>query len=194
MRVRQPLYREGRDQWRRYQRWLTPPARRPRRCADELPPREAVAERPADHPRPQRSACDDELIGTLEHAGGRVAQVLAVEVEVPRILRNTGGCLVHRIRRVLEPSPRGREGPAGRDQRIRTGLRERMASVGSTELDEGEVSVHVPIVAGASAPTDRRCVGGRRALGTEWIHDVVAAAERVASESDRLADVGTRGY
>src|SRR5437764_22609 len=50
---------------------------------------ELVAERSSQHPRPQRRLRDDELIGADEHAGVRIAQVLAIHVQVPGILRES---------------------------------------------------------------------------------------------------------
>ena len=63
-------------------------ARRPRSLAMLCARLETVANRGAQDPRPQRCLRDDELIGADEHTVVRIAQVLAVHVDPPGILRD----------------------------------------------------------------------------------------------------------
>src|SRR5579864_1199530 len=117
---------------------------------------EAVAEGQPDHPRTQRRLLDDELIGADEEARIRVAQILDIQVHVPAVLGDTAGRVVDRVRGVLEPAARVRDGFAESEGGIGTGLREGVAAVGGTELHEWCVAVHVPLIAQARAELQRR--------------------------------------
>src|SRR5205807_3900965 len=155
---------------------------------------ELVAEGSSQHPRPQRRLRDDELIGADEHAGVRIAQVLAIHVQVPGILRDAEGGVVDRVRGVLEPSPGVADGLTRQECGIRAGLRERMTAVGRAELNVRRVPADAPVVPRAEAELNGRRIGARaadRAVGV-----AAARAERyavravcVANLSDRLPEV-----
>src|ERR1700682_5803963 len=66
-----------------------------------------ITERGPNDPRPQDRLRDDELVGVREHAGVRVAEILNVDMGIPRVFRHTAGRVVGRVRRVLEPQPAG---------------------------------------------------------------------------------------
>ncbi len=78
---------------------------------------ELVAERaPSTRGRSGRLR-DDELVGADEHAGVRVAEVLAVQVHVPGILRDPDGGVVGRVSGILEPQSAGADAAGLRERR-----------------------------------------------------------------------------
>src|SRR6202049_3101402 len=95
----------------------SPLAPRGTKSAAETRASETVSERHAEDPRPQRRLRDDELIGADEYAGVRIAEVLAVDVDVPGILRDTARGIVGRVSGILEAQPPGTDG-SGSDRRI----------------------------------------------------------------------------
>src|ERR1700751_3588879 len=90
---------------------------------------ERVAERPRDHPRPQRRLRGNELLRADEGARVRVAQVLAGERETPGVLGDADRGVVGRIGGILETASRGTDGSAQGVGRIRTRLRKGMGRV-----------------------------------------------------------------
>src|SRR5215468_3357268 len=112
---------------------------------------ELIAERACNDSRPERRLRSDELLRADESAGVRVGEVLAGEREAPGVLRDPDCCVVGRVGRVLEPSSRGAHGSAQVEGRIRTRLCEGMRSMKSSCLNEWNVTIDVPLVAGVHA-------------------------------------------
>ena len=103
----------------------------------------------------------DELLRADKHAGVRIGQVLAGQLEVPGILRDADRGVVGRVAWNLVSSPRGGDGSARLVRWIRARLREVMCGVKSTRLNERHVTGDVPLVACMEVELQGRRVGAR---------------------------------
>src|ERR1700682_4481447 len=135
-----------------------------------------VPERGTENPRPKRCLRLDELVGADEHTLVRIGEILAVHVQIPRVLGDPERRIVGCVRRILEAQPAGADPSGLRERRIRTRLREGVAAVRGGDLHERRVSGKSPLVAGTQAELERRRIRGRGADGTERVGDGHATA------------------
>src|ERR1700730_6957019 len=124
-----------------------------------------VPERGAENPRPKQRLRLDELIGAHDAPLVRIGEILAVHVQIPRVLGDPKRGIVSGVCGILEAQPAGADAAGLRQRRIRTRLREGVTAVRGGDLHERRESVEGPFIAGAQAELQRRRIRGR---GPDW--------------------------
>src|SRR6185312_7885351 len=156
---------------------------------------EIITKARPDHPWPERRLRQDELLGTGEDGRVRVGQILAVNSEVPLVLRHSDGGAVGRVGGDLEPHSPGTHGDPGDEEGIGARLSEEMALVIRAELNVRQVPVRSrEVVAQREIIVHRRGVGRRGTRGAEGVEsrDATRRARR-AYLGDRLTEVHAQG-